>query len=1140
MASGDWELHKNTISCLFLLEKLSSQDISVRMKEEYNFDKKKHQYEYQLRKWGIKKNSRREVWRYIGHEVQKRKMLGKMSEITLYGMQLPPDKVRKEVQRYTTIPTARDFAEGVRSPMNPGWDIVRVVTPSPSELQQPWLATLPWLKFLEGFRINLLQVPNMARLLVTARAVSSSQAVAQNPLTIYARISELSRSMPHNRETDDQNVQSSLWAGGPSTIATESLKVILFSLANKNLGDLDVFHFSSIDEKDEFILRLLECISESNLAWSVHRIGTTCPTTNAIAEVAWGCAIRQGRYSLVSQLLEAGLDPNIPTDSFYDYPKSLRFERGRLSLGHWGWVGLRSCAFEIAILRRDKRLGEMLLDAGADTNACGLHLLEWIVLSANEDNALESAQLLVDSGIQSKSLLPLSIAIARHHNRLAKFLIDKLFQMTVSEQVTYNLEASYFFVAKCSRWCSPAFLVLQIDCTLLHIAIVSMNAEMVDTLLSKTLACTDPTYKKVLKDLFMVACFAGDRLTIEQLVLLNVDWSGEDWTEGVSPLVATAWNPDIEIAEMILRSGAFSDRDIGDFPQETTCPLPIHVATHAGNTNFVKWLVGYGRGLDVQFCPPRGSVLRKWHWLIPSDLSTPLQMALQSGNVATVIQCLHAKLLGGELIQAVRLGDQGVLSDLLLRDKKNITFTNAYGDTVLKAAAEVGNRDIISLYFSSGGKYESAALLKAVQAASISRDYSIVSLLATNRPFRIIDRYEASALIIAIRQKQLDLVHVLLEDQFIPSSMPSFYTEADFGLGQFPEENYDTYKDTRREGITPLYAAFASGDISLTKKMLQVGYQARPRDLECCSYSSDQSTASQFLSQFSPISDDQDWTRCLLFLNIHLNMTQRVQECITCIDNLNYYVGSRTPLQDAVSRGDTNLIFLLIDSGADINAPAAANLGATALQIAAINGFISIARSLLERGGNVNAPPARYGGRTALEGASEHGNLDIVQLLLERGAKLDGVMRIHYIRAVAYAKHEGHFALAKLLKEFGGWTDRDQEIFNRKNILDDRAYRFFDENTQDWRFRNVTVYYPNFAVDVDELHSEDVGDSNDELGSIIQEQGNDEGNGMVVIKGEDMGLLMEQYLNDNFEYDWNNLEEGIIGDEANTLYDTAI
>ncbi|KAI1359795.1 hypothetical protein F5Y08DRAFT_318798 [Xylaria arbuscula] len=63
---------------------------------------------------------------------------------------------------------------------------------------------------------------------------------------------------------------------------------------------------------------------------------------------------------------------------------------------------------------------------------------------------------------------------------------------------------------------------------------------------------------------------------------------------------------------------------------------------------------------------------------------------------------------------ALRLGDERVVSNLLSREN-NITSS----DTILEAAAEVGNRGIILLYFSLGGKYQSLALLRAVKASII-------------------------------------------------------------------------------------------------------------------------------------------------------------------------------------------------------------------------------------------------------------------------------------------------------------------------------------------------------------------------------------------------------------------------------------
>lgn len=53
----------------------------------------------------------------------------------------------------------------------------------------------------------------------------------------------------------------------------------------------------------------------------------------------------------------------------------------------------------------------------------------------------------------------------------------------------------------------------------------------------------------------------------------------------------------------------------------------------------------------------------------------------------------------------------------------------------------------------------------------------------------------------------------------------------------------------------------------------------------------------------------------------------------------------RTALQAAIDNGDQRLTNIFIESGADINAPAAEDSGATALQLACINGYLKITTS---------------------------------------------------------------------------------------------------------------------------------------------------------------------------------------------------
>ena len=56
--------------------------------------------------------------------------------------------------------------------------------------------------------------------------------------------------------------------------------------------------------------------------------------------------------------------------------------------------------------------------------------------------------------------------------------------------------------------------------------------------------------------------------------------------------------------------------------------------------------------------------------------------------------------------------------------------------------------------------------------------------------------------------------------------------------------------------------------------------------------------------------------------------------------------------------GSIDIVHLLLEHGADVNAPPHYRYGATALQFAAIGGYTGIALLLLEKGADVNALPA--------------------------------------------------------------------------------------------------------------------------------------------------------------------------------------
>lgn len=153
-------------------------------------------------------------------------------------------------------------------------------------------------------------------------------------------------------------------------------------------------------------------------------------------------------------------------------------------------------------------------------------------------------------------------------------------------------------------------------------------------------------------------------------------------------------------------------------------------------------------------------------------------------------------------------------------------------------------------------------------------------------------------------------------------------------------------------------------------------------------------------------------------------------------NGLDDHFNCRTVLQYAASIGDVKIVLHLLEKGADVNQPPYERFGATALQAAVIGGYIGMVKLLLDRGAHCDAPGAEEYGRTALEAATEHGRLDIVALLVSRGAKVEGSGQVQYIRAIYFAEHEAHHAVADFLRSRRQWTPLDQRLYELYNSAD--------------------------------------------------------------------------------------------------------
>ncbi|KAL6406844.1 hypothetical protein AUP68_09653 [Ilyonectria robusta] len=122
---------------------------------------------------------------------------------------------------------------------------------------------------------------------------------------------------------------------------------------------------------------------------------------------------------------------------------------------------------------------------------------------------------------------------------------------------------------------------------------------------------------------------------------------------------------------------------------------------------------------------------------------------------------------------------------------------------------------------------------------------------------------------------------------------------------------------------------------------------------------------------------------------------------------------SRSPTRIAVAQ-------LLLDWGADINAPASRWHGRTALQAAAHTEDANLVSLLLKNDANVNAPAGQKGGRTALQAASETGNEDLATQLFVHGGDINAESAVtNGLTCVQAAVSSGNFLLVDMLLILG-------------------------------------------------------------------------------------------------------------------------
>lgn len=122
----------------------------------------------------------------------------------------------------------------------------------------------------------------------------------------------------------------------------------------------------------------------------------------------------------------------------------------------------------------------------------------------------------------------------------------------------------------------------------------------------------------------------------------------------------------------------------------------------------------------------------------------------------------------------------------------------------------------------------------------------------------------------------------------------------------------------------------------------------------------------------------------------------------------------QTALFHAASYGHTEIVKLLIQSGADVNARPSGR--STALMMAAWAGYTNTVRVLLNAGADVNSKDEK--GDTALTEAVRKNHLEAARLLIERGANVN-TRSVDSNTPLSWARANNNSELISLLKKAG-------------------------------------------------------------------------------------------------------------------------
>jgi len=700
------------------------------------------------------------------------------------------------------------------------------------------------------------------------------------------------------------------------------------------------------------------------------------PTINAFARSIFESALRIRDAKVVQILLAFGVDPSPPTRM-----------NGKTPL-------------QLAILRGNMRLVKILLDAGADINVLStgrqgesaLHDAVWVSDEMVELLLNRGAVIDIPGRIHC-SRTALQSAAEQGATKLVAFLLNA--GADVNAPAVTSLKESNQSIGATVLQCVVAYYsIMRSEQVQVNVQCLVDAGADVNALPYWNPDQYDDENEEEPDTRYGITALQGairsGKIEVVQMLLeagadINAPAAAGPYG-GKTALQEAVTKEHIELVQLLLTAGA--DVNAPATKNRSTGRTALQAAAETGKVELVQILLNYGADVDAPGCSalPFACISKHAEQLLSTLLAagadvngelagrTALHAAAAKGGVAIVQMLLRAgadvNALGCVALSlAAESTHAGQVVPILLAAGANAT--TEHGSVALVSVAEQGNVDLVKLLLAAGADVNSPHGRSALEMAIFGGYDNVAAVLrsagAGLNAYR--SDFGDTVLSSAVASDDINRIHKLL------------------AAGVRVNEYYPAHTGPDDVWVTnALPMAAENGNNTMIQILLQAGADI---DASAITLSEDLEPDERGLL-IDPTQDDHDGLgRTALLSAVRNGRDDLVHMLINAGANVNARpqpFGGWTALQAAVKRGNAKLVQILLDAGADVNAPAHTDCGRTALQAAATQGHIELVQLLLKVGAEVNAPAAETCGVTALQGAAIQGQLAIALMLIKAGA----------------------------------------------------------------------------------------------------------------------------------------------------------